>query len=606
MADSHDRSFSSIDRRQLLRGTATAGAALLAGCSGDGDGSGGSGGGEATDASTDSSGRIDRALRLTDIYNPPDLQWNWLNPAQLGARSWICGEILYDRFLHYTPVTDEYHTEPFIINDWTFDGTSLTIDISEDHTWHDGDPVTADDVEAHWTLEVSRYRASGDEHSYIDQVEAVDDSTVEFTLHEEYAESIVLNTLFTGEDARLYTKRSLYEEWLPQLEDAESADEVQSVFTEIQNARFEEPVGNGPFAYQDASVQRTLFEVWEDYPTADQINFPRIEWKAFSDGQAELQAIRSGDIDATLAISPQEESVMQQWPAGLDTPRIDMPSYGGRAVAFQLDHEFLGDTAVRQAFAHVINRENIATNTPVNHEPVGQISGVPDETAETWLGEFQSDLTAYEPDEARAAELMESAGYERNDGQWVDGDGNTLSLTITTPPYADTFVPVAQTAADNLSSFGIDAQMRSVEPANHENKLNTGDYDMAIGGWGGSPHPNFTLNDIFAGTNAQSTNLPNEIEVPPVGEPDGDLETVNVVERVNSIPTLDRDGMEQTVRQLAWVQNQYLPLLPVTSAFNTGWLFTPDRFEYTTDDEGLMSRHNPLMTGPRMGFLEAK
>lgn len=590
----HPKAGTSIDRRRFLRTMAGGGALLLAGCSGD-DGS---------DSAGDDPG--DRAFRLTTIYDPQEQQFNWLNPSNSSAIEDLTGTYLYDRLLLYTPATDEYHFDASIIKDWTVDGETLTVTITDEHQWHNGDPVTADDFVAHHKLRKYQYVATGSEHPYYSEVEAVDDTTVEFTLHDAFNETILIQYLFTYPDDRLWTKASVFQEWIDQFENAQDQSEMEEILGEVQREEITDPVGHGPFQFAEASAQGTRLELFEDHPSADQLNFSEINWRAFTDGQAELQAIRAGEVDATTCISPQEESIMQQWPEGLDTPSYKMPDYGGRALRIQHDHDVLGIQEVRQAFAHAISREDIGTNTSPNVEATEIMAEVPEESMDEWLGDLVDDLNEYPHDDERAAELMEEASFSRDGEQWVGEDGQPVEIEIKSAPYADTHVPVAETAGSHLNEFGIDATVRQLDETQWANDVANGNYDLITEGWGsGLPHPYFWLSEVYDGELAQASNIPQEFEVPPVGEPDGSPETVNAVDTVRSIPAASNEEAEELIRQLAWLSNRQVPELSMGVGFCVTWMYRPDRFHYTTEDEGLLTTTYPPLHGARLGFLKA-
>lgn len=76
---------------------------------------------------------------------------------------------------------------PHLATDWVVDGTTVTLTLRDDVAFHSGNRMTAEDV----VFSVERMQALGEGLSFlftiVESVEAVDDTTVRFTLSEPYA-----------------------------------------------------------------------------------------------------------------------------------------------------------------------------------------------------------------------------------------------------------------------------------------------------------------------------------------------------------------------------------------------------------------------------------
>lgn len=577
-------------RRRVLSALGASGVAAVAGCSSDSE-DGGSG---------SSDGRVDESFTLCAVFNPMQLQFNDFNPTNNGTTlQENFGQILYDRFLLYVPGDDEFITESFILDDWTYEGDSITVQVSSDHQWHNGDDVTAQDVATHWKLDRYQYVAAGEEHPYISGVTENDDGSVTLDLHSEYNEKLLLSALFTAQDTRLVRKHSRYGEWLEQFEQTDDQSEMESILGDLQQQSFDEPLGNGPFqlaARNDTSLELELFE---GHPSSEDINFTGWEWQAFQDGQGELLAIENGDIDGNVNLSPQEESVMSDWPAGTDTPRYDIPSYGGRALWFNNSKEPFDDYRVRQAIAILLDRQTIADNLPSSHTLDEVITGASGSSEDTYFGDVKGDFNTYETDEERAMQLFEEAGVNPDE----------LSITIKTPPYQDSFVPLAQTAASQLREHGIQAETLTEEPATYYSNVANNNYELGVNVWGGDglPNPFFTFWNLYQGTTADELQLSQTVELPPVGEPDGSTSEVNLVDVLGTLQQASSDEeMSESIRQLGWALNHHLPVIPISEGAVSTWIFHPSDWSLNPDNENLLTTYHPLLTGPRLGFLEAQ
>ena len=132
-------------RRQALKVAGTAGLAGLAGCAG---GSGGGGSASSDGGSNGSGGQpADSALTLSEWLVPKDAQYNSFN-----SKNWPgdASRMLYDAFVRYNVKKQEF--QPNLLTDWSIDGKTVTLSTRKQQ-WHDGDPVTADDLVAQLRLE---------------------------------------------------------------------------------------------------------------------------------------------------------------------------------------------------------------------------------------------------------------------------------------------------------------------------------------------------------------------------------------------------------------------------------------------------------------------
>lgn len=108
------------------------------------------------------------------------------------------------------------------------------------------------------------------------------------------------------------------------------------------------------------------------------------------------------------------------------------PHSTGRALS--LDHSGpLGDVRVRQALQYAIDTVELAAQYDPADEPVlvpgGDLWGIHTVLEDQWIG---GTLRSYERDLDRAAELLWAAGYERDAGGWWRREGSPLRLRLHT------------------------------------------------------------------------------------------------------------------------------------------------------------------------------
>jgi ABC-type transport system substrate-binding protein len=164
----------------------------------------------------------------------------------------------------------------------------------------------------------------------------------------------------------------------------------------------------------------------------------------------------------------------------------------------------------------------------------------------------------------------------------------------------------AQTAAQTLSEFGIEANTALREWAAYGEDIDTSDFTMAIHNWGGaytSSHPHAFFSTIFSDNRAAVGNFdPTAMEVPmPVGDPAGSVKTLDAREKIATLAKADGDAQDRLIRELAWIYNQALPRLPLMTGIKRRWLAT-DRWEYPSIDSQWM-RDNPVINVLSTGRL---
>ncbi|WP_248517947.1 ABC transporter substrate-binding protein [Salinarchaeum laminariae] len=541
-----------IPRREMMKvvggGLATAGIASLAGCS---ESAGGS------SSAFIFSNNQDLAATTANHYSATRSE-NKKIPA-----------LMYESYLNNNSRSGE--TTYNLIEEFSVDGSTLTFSIQDDRTWHNGDPVTAEDVVTHFRLAVATGNDPnlGITDAQFSGISQVDEHTVEVELNGEYNEQLIRTRIFgagsnTARGACLWTKTSEFGEYADTWANASSESERESVVTELTELTIDHQdiIGNGLYQIDETSGTEFTFSLYEDHPEAgdvdiDEIRMPVIMPSAF------IPAARSGEHDTVRHFSPTAD-VAESPPSGWNTETVPGGSRGGPALIPNHQHEIYGMREVKQAFAHIIQSpevvatigEHIATPVP----PTNTFS-------QTFMDEYMGDpiegnVNVYDSTD-EAASLLESAGFTQDGGTWYQPNGNQFSPTISTwstGPYA----PAARTVAGNLSSFGIETDVLVEENSTFFTNYPEGSYDLAMEHWGaGTSHPYFGMTRNFTGFGGGSMQFPEEVSVPPVGDMEGEEETVNVDEMLNSVLLAsDNEEMIQSMREVAWVANVTLPVIP--------------------------------------------
>lgn len=353
----------------------------------------------ATDPATGASGGT---LNIGALAAPDSL-----NPGSAyTVESGYIQDLIYDS-LYYLDLNNQIY--PGLASAWSVaeDGRTWTFTLVEGATWHDGQPVTGEDVKFTYEM-INRFEAFGlftDYVSLLESVEVPDPGTVVITF-----EQPVANT--EERFSSIYIlPRHIWEQF---------PDEAAAI--EFENA---EMIGSGPFKLAEyrAGEFTRLEAVKDHYATPPKID--GLIYRVFGNGDAMVQALRSGEIDLIEVPSNTVVRSLQS------EPNLKVEIGNGRSfsdIIFNITteencpaevgkctgHPALKDVRVRQALAHATDKQGLIDGVLLGLGRPG-LSLVTPANGEA----FASQLEDYAFDLARANQILDEAGYADSDGDGV-------------------------------------------------------------------------------------------------------------------------------------------------------------------------------------------
>ncbi|MGH8905425.1 MAG: ABC transporter substrate-binding protein [Egibacteraceae bacterium] len=331
------------------------------------------------------------------------------------------------------------------------DGKTVTVRLRDDVQFHDGEPLTADDVVFTWQALsdpelasplFSRFGLDG----LISEVTAVDDLTVQFTLSrldpafvEKLYVGIVPEHLLAGEDL------------------------AQSDFNR-------QPVGTGPYRYvETVPGERIVFEANPDYfggaPTIQRVVFTFLP-----DENARVAALLDGSIDVAR-LNPRLAETFRDNPA---FQVIEIPSASIEQMSLPNTNPVLAEAPVRRAIAMGIDRQALLEAIQLG---VGQVANSP----------IVSGQWAYDPsvtipfDPEQAAQLLDEAGWVPGDDGIREKDGQRLAFTIMHLPTLTQHRDMGLAMRSDLAEIGIDVTVEAVDTPAYLDRLATDPWLHGIG-----------------------------------------------------------------------------------------------------------------------------
>lgn len=347
-------------------------------------------------------------------------------------------------------------TIPTIDNgDLAEDGTRVTWRLQPGLTWADGTPLTAEDVVFTYEFVSNPAVAAATAAFYegIEQVEALDDTTVEITFS---APTPAWATPFTGQTGILLP-RHIFEP-----HNNSDAREAAANFRSV---------GTGPYQVETFSRGQVVFEPNPNY-RGDPPAFRQVELVGgVIPYTAARQVLALGEAD--FAHNLQVEAPVLDQLAEADLGRVEVTFGGyverlmlnfadpnqetadGERASLDFPHPFLSDPRVRQAIDLAIDRDRIATDL---YGPLG----LP--TAHLLVAPEHYAPIPVEPvyDPEGAAALLDQAGWVDTTGDGVR-DRNGMEMQVV---FQTSVNPVRQATQaiirENLAAIGIEVDIRRV------------------------------------------------------------------------------------------------------------------------------------------------
>ncbi len=326
---------------------------------------------------------------------------------------WIIN-LIYDPLVRINP---DMEVVPWLATSWTVspDGLEYTFTLRNDVVWHDGTPLTADDVvftfEEGMRQNTTRFVTLKD---IIDRVEKVDDYTVKFILKSPYP--FFLLNLATG-----------YIYIVPK-HVAEGVD--------LRTWENPTPLGSGPFKWSERVIGETIvLDKNEDFWMPNVPKITRVIMRVIPEAESRYLAIKNGEVD-----TERYDTAITLIDDALQDPNLEVVTTPGLWLVYAAfnTHTFFNDPKVFEAIQYAINREEVVERANGGY-------GYPVYTVLNpyWHGEYALDLTfEYDPD--KAIEILESAGWRD-----VDGDGVREYAPLAGPPTPPP-MPVNLTGLDEI------------------------------------------------------------------------------------------------------------------------------------------------------------
>lgn len=353
-----------------------------------------------------------------------------------------------------------------LAEDWSVDETGKVykVKLRDNLFWHDGEPLTAEDV----AFTIKMIQNPDTRSSYFSAWQGIKVATsgpheVKFTLPTILAS--FPHSLTTG--------------ILPEhkFQDVEPAALRGSLFNTV------EPVGSGPFKWKDIEVvgdtveqreQRIALSAYDKY----HLGRPRIDEfiiRAFLNEAPLVKSFEEGKLNAVV-----DSSSMSL--GGNDVGEKNVPLTGAVMAFLNTKAPMLADTKVRQALTAATDRsavlshlsyESVPVNGPLLPEHIG----------------YREDLMQHAFNSERAAALLNEAGWVIDPATGIRAkDGQPLRLTLNTLSSVE-YAAVANQLQKQWREVGVDLTVDSLDQSDLQSRIDERSYDVLVYGILMGPDP---------------------------------------------------------------------------------------------------------------------
>ncbi|HUU66462.1 MAG TPA: extracellular solute-binding protein [Methyloceanibacter sp.] len=403
------------------------------------------------------------------------------------------------------------------------DYSSVTFKLRKEARWHDGTPITTDDVI--YSLEVNKTAnpRMGLYYKNVTRAEATADNEVTFYFDSKGNREL---PMIMGQ---LTVLPKHY--WTGKNANGEPRDPMKTTL--------EPPLGSGPYRLKEASPGRSVvYERVADYWGKDlavnkgQWNYDEIRFDYYRDLTVAFESFKAGNLDYW------QETSAKNWATGYDFPAV-RDGYVERqevkiqrtqpmqAFVLNLRRPQFQDRRVRQAFnlafnfewanknlfygqyervgSYFENSELAAPQAPPTGRELDILNGVKDQVPAAVFTEIHKNPVNDEQADMRgnlrkAVTLLKEAGWQVKNGKLTNvktGQTMTVEFLLVSP----LFERIVQPYLRNLERLGIKGSIRLVDSAQYTRRLNGFDYDIIVSTFAQSDSPGNEQRD-FWGTEA--------------------------------------------------------------------------------------------------------
>jgi len=323
------------------------------------------------------------------------------------------------------------------------DGRIWTVTLRPDLSWHDGKPLTAEDVKFSFEYYHHTPGASGRYAHHVSDVppweraEVIDARTVRLY----YTEPAPTFRMLPGADLPIIPKH------------------VWENVTEPTKASQDLPVGSGPYKVVEiVPDQLYRLQANEQYfkgrPLVNELIMPIVR-----DPTAAFASLQTGQVDFVARNVPPQ--LVEQFGQIADLKVVKGSKLESTQIYFNARKAPLSDPKLRKAISLAIDSQALVQTVLLGHGRPGLDSFIHPDSPWAMPG------AGHEYDTAKAAQLLDEAGYTAKDADGVrkTADGTRLEFSVLVSSFAPQDLRATQLVAQQVSAIGVKLIVESLDPA---------------------------------------------------------------------------------------------------------------------------------------------
>jgi len=363
----------------------------------------------------------------------------------------------------FTPLVrydEKLNIQPYLAQSWELSDTSVTFRLRNDVKWHDGQPVTAEDVKFTFDMAKDESTASLLGSAYltlVDRATVVDPQTIRF--HFTMPHSQPLDAFW----------------WAPLprhlLQNVPAAQLSQAPFNQ-------QPVGSGPFKFVSwERGQQLVLEANPQFPQAlgGRPYLDRAVFRIIPEATTMLTELLSGNVDVIGWTLLPDQAQQLEGQEGVELKHHTSREF--TYIGWNNARPQFSDPNVRRALAMAINRPQIIEG--LLHGLGTPASGM----IPPWSPMYsEQQPVPYDPNGAR--QLLAQAGWrDTNNDRILDKGGQPLRFTLMVNAANRMHQDIAAVVQQQLQQVGVQVDIRQSEFQTLLQQHRGRQYDAVIANW---------------------------------------------------------------------------------------------------------------------------
>ncbi len=390
--------------------------------------------------------------------------------------------------------SDTYEWEPALATKWEVsdDGLTYTYTLREGVKWHDGKPLTPEDVKFSFDAVMhpeNKYNTATKKPYYenIDYCKITEDGKIEFKVKEKYFGNFDVMTGMPIIPKHIYENPT-----------EEQEKELNKTL-----------VGTGPYVFKEWRRGKFILleknkEWWGRDVYPDTYNHERFRMRFIKEENVALQRLEAGDLDFDALSAEQYVKKTSGGNWGKEVFKVQMQNKAPKGygfIAWNLKEPMFKERDVRVALYHLIDREKMI-------EKYLYDKSLP--ATGPWYQQSPYANPDVEPvkfDPKKALELLKGAGWKDTDGDQVLDkviDGKKVSLRFTILLPNKDFQKFLVTFQQDAKKAGVDVQIKLVEWNSFITLLNERKFEAVTLAWSGGTSLDYDPKQIWHSDSAKN------------------------------------------------------------------------------------------------------